>query len=193
LALDQHRGIIYVGNVNDGTVLAVDMQTMRPIRRIPAVPRVFGIALSGAGNTLFAVANQSAGSQFQAAGFVAAIDLRGSRSRIVARSRNLRFPLGVAYDPQRDRVFVTDEERNLVYVLDARTLRDAAPPLPTCNTPWKPYYDAPSQRLFIPCARANKIDVFDARSLRRVRNAPFATGGYPLAVSVWRAPRVRAR
>ena len=59
LAIDRTRDIVYVGNVNDGTVLAVDANTMKPLRRIPAVPRVFGIALSADGRTLYVVANQS--------------------------------------------------------------------------------------------------------------------------------------
>ncbi len=185
LAIDPARNTIYVGNVNDGTVLAVDTRALRPLRRIAAVPRVFGLALSPDGETLFAVANQSAGEHFAAPGFVVAIDLHGSVPRIVARSRNLKFPLGVVYDPIANAVLVTDEESNLLYVQSARDLRDLRAPLATCKTPWKPSYDAASQRIFVPCAQANQVDVFDARTLARVRGAPFATGGYPLGVATW--------
>lgn len=189
LALDDRRGIVYVGNVNDGTVLAVNARTMRPIRRIATVPRVFGIALSPDGDTLYAVANQSASSQFHAAGYVAAFDLRKSGAPRIARSADLQFPIGVALDQAAHRLFVTDEAGNRVYVLDARTLRAAHAPLATCSIPWNPDLDVDG-RLLIPCAGSNRIDVFDARTLRRVAGAPFATGGYPLGISVWRpAPR----
>ncbi|HVS46905.1 MAG TPA: hypothetical protein VMS32_09580 [Verrucomicrobiae bacterium] len=184
LAIDRARGIVYVGNVNDGTVLAVDARTMQSRGRIGAVPRVFGIALSSDGRELYAVANQSQGSPFQQPGFVAAISLNGT-SHIVARSATLRFPLGVALDPRDARLFVTDESADVVDVLDPATLRAVHAPLATCLTPWKPYYDAKARRLFVPCARADKVDVFDARTLRRVAGAPFSTGGYPLAVSSW--------
>ena len=186
LALDARRGIIYVGNVNDGTILAVNVRTMRPIRRITAVPRVFGIALSRDGNTLYAVANESVASQFDAAGYVAAFDLRRAGAPRVARSADLRFPLGIALDAASQRIFVTDEASERVYVLDARTLRRAHAPLETCSIPWDPYVDTAASRLLIPCAGSNRIDAFDTHTLRRLPGAPFATGGYPLGVSVWR-------
>ncbi len=185
LALDARRGIVYVGNVNDGTVLAVDARTMQPIRRIATVPRVFGIAVSRDGSTLYAVANQSVQSQFNAAGYVAAFDLRKSGAPRIAHSANLEFPIGVALDQASNRLFVTDEAGNRVYVLDARTLKPAHAPLATCSIPWNPDVDVTGQ-LLIPCAGSNQIDAFDTRTLRRVVGAPFATGGYPLGISVWR-------
>lgn len=186
LALDAARGILYVGNVNDGTVLAVDAARFAPMRRIGAVPRVFGIALSADGGTLYAVANQSLAAQSLAKpGYVAAIRL-GARPGVVARSADLRFPLGVAVDPRDGRIFVTDESGDEVYVLDAVTMRARHAPLSTCRTPWKPYYERATGRLYVPCARADRVDVFDAHALRRIPGAPFATGGYPLAVSSWR-------
>jgi hypothetical protein len=185
LALDRRTDVVYVGNVNDGSVLAVDARTLQPRRRITAVPRVFGLALSPDGHRLFAVANRTA-SRFGEAGFVAAIDIAGPRARVVARSADMQFPLGIALDAARSRVFVTDESANVVYVLDARTLRAVRSPLSTCRTPWKPFYDRLSQRLYIPCARADLVDVFDARTLQRIRGTPFRTGGFPLAVSAWR-------
>jgi DNA-binding beta-propeller fold protein YncE len=184
LAIDRVRDIIYVGNVNDGTVLAVDARTMKPLQRIAAVPRVFGIALSANGSTLYAVANQSQSSPFAQPGFVAAVAL-GRKPHVVARSAKLEFPLGVAIDDRDARLFVTDESANVVYVLDAKTLRPLHAPLRTCLTPWKPYFDADAHRLFVPCARADKVDVFDSRTLARVKGAPFLTGGYPLGVASW--------
>lgn len=184
LALDARRGIAYVGNVNDGTVLAVDVRTMKPIRRIKAVPRVFGIAVSQDGGTLYAVSNQSAQSQFQAAGYVAAFDLRERGAPRIARSAALTFPIGVALDESDGRLFVTDEAADRVYVLDARTLRAAHAALTTCKIPWNPYLDG--RRLLVPCAGSDRIDAFDARTLRRIVGAPYPTGGYPLGVSVWR-------
>lgn len=188
LAIDETRGIVYVGNVNDGTVLAVDTATMRPVRRIPAVPRVFGIALSSDGATLYAVANQSLQAHMLAkAGYVASIAL-GPAPKIVHRSATIPFPLGIALDAVDRRVFVTDESADDIDVLDSATLRATHAPLSTCRTPWKPTFDAASGRLYVPCARANQVDVFDGRTLRRVAGAPFATGGYPLAVALWRKP-----
>lgn len=186
LAIDERRQIVYVANANDGTICAVDARSMRILRRIRAVNRVFSLALSPDGNRLYAVSNQSANSPFGAAGSVVALALQGSTWRIVARSGALAFPLGAALDSQSETVFVTDEALAQVDVLDARTLRAKRPPLRTCMTPWKPGLDAEDQRLYVPCASANSVDVFDAQSFRRVAHAPFSTGGYPLAIATWR-------
>jgi len=183
LAVDARRGVVYVANVNDGTVAVVDAVTMRVVRRFPAVSRVFSLALSADGTRLFAVSNQSTGSPFAAPGCVVAIALDAAVPHVVARSAKLTFPIGIALDPSTAKLFVTDEEDDSIYVLDAHTLRPRGAPLPTCRTPWKPTIDA--QRLYVACARADAIDAYDLHSLRRVPGAPFATAGYPLAVAVW--------
>lgn len=184
LAIDERRGIVYVANVNDGTVAAIDARTMRIERRFKAIARVFSLVLSPDGSRLYAISNQSAGSPFAAPGAAVAIALRPT-PQIVARSGDLTFPLGAALDPVTGTLFVTDESLDVVDVLDARTLRAKRAPLRTCRTPWKPEIDLASSRLYVPCARAGAVDVFDTRWLRRVAGAPFATGSYPLAVTVW--------
>lgn len=185
LAIDAYRQIVYVANVNDGSVAAVSARSMRIVRHFHAVERVFSLALSPNGQLLYAVSNQSASSPFAAPGAVVAFDLRKSPPRIVARSGALTFPVGEALDPATQTLFVTDEDRDAVDVLDAHTLAPKHAPLPTCRTPWKPTLDPAERRLFVPCAREDEIDVFDVRSLRRAKGAPFATGGYPLAIAVW--------
>ncbi len=183
LAVDARRGLVYVANVNDGTVAVVDAATMRVTRRFDAVARVFSLALSPDGSRLYAVSNQSTGSPFSAPGCVVAIALDTASPHVVARSAKLTFPIGIALDPATAHLFVTDEEDDAVDILDARTLRSVAAPLSTCRTPWKPTIDA--RRLYVACARGDAIDVIDVRTLHRVKGAPFATAGYPLAVAVW--------
>ena len=185
LAVDRRRGIVYVANANDGTIAFVDANTLRVLRRFPAVARVFSLALSPGGDRLYAISNQSADSPFAQPGTAIAISLSGAAPRVVARSADLAFPIGVALDARSDTLFVSDEERREIDVLDARTLRAKRAPLRTCAIPWKLTVDEPSERLYVPCAGDNEIDVFDTRTLRRVAHAPFATGGYPLAVAVW--------
>jgi len=185
LAVDAVRHIVYVANTNDGTVAAVDSHSLRVVRRFAAVPRVFSLALSPDGTRLYAISNQSEGSPFAAPGVAVAIDLRAAVPRIVARSPHLAFPLGAALDPATHTLFVTDEELGEVDVLDASTLHPKHAPLATCNIPWKPLFDGAGARLYVPCAGSDAVDAFDTNTLRRVAHAPFATGGYPLAVAVW--------
>jgi DNA-binding beta-propeller fold protein YncE len=185
LAIDERRHLVYVANANDGTVAAVDSRSMRVVQRFRAVDRVFSLALSADGNVLYAVSNQSTGSPFGAPGAVVAMAVGTTHPRAIARRANLSFPIGVALDRATSTLFVTDESADTVDVLNAKTLRDRRSPVATCRTPWKPYLDEPTQRLYVPCARADRVDVLDARTLRRVPGAPFQTGGYPLAVTVW--------
>jgi len=186
VAIDERRQIVYVANVNDDTVAAVDARSMQLLRRFHAVSRVFSLALSPSGTRLYAVSNQTLSPPLGAPGSVVAIALgSAAKPRVVARSANLTFPVSEALDARRHTLFVTDEAADRVYVLDAATLRPKRPPLSTCRTPWKPAFDPVDDRLYVPCARSDEVDVFDATTDRRVRGAPFATGSYPLAVAVW--------
>lgn len=181
LALDASRRRLYVGNVNDGTVAVVDTASFTVRKRIPAVERVFGIALDAAHSRLFVVSNTTRTPR-TTGGFVGAIDLNAASPRVVRRSVPMRFPLGAAYDGRHKRLFVTDEADDVVYVVDPATLA-IRKRLATCKTPWRPHVDA--ARLYVPCARSANVDVFSLDSLRRVRGAPFATGGTPLGVATF--------
>jgi DNA-binding beta-propeller fold protein YncE len=185
LVIDAPRHLVYVANTNDGTIVAVNTDSMHVVRRFHAASRVFSLAISADGARIYAISNQSIGSPYAAPGFAVAIALTPGSPRVVARSANLAFPIGVALDPASQTLFVTDEELGQVDVLDAATLHPRHAPLRTCMTPWKPAYDAVNARLYVPCAGADAVDVFDTHTLRRVARAPFSTGGYPLAVAIW--------
>ncbi len=185
LAIDNARQLVYVANVNSGTITVVDAATMRVRTTFHGVARNFSLALSDDGNRLYAVSNQSRTSVLGASGGVVAYALNDGPPHLVARSAPLAFPVGIAYDHRDRRVFVTDERDDVVDVLDARTLRPVHAPLKTCSTPWLPTYDAVTARLYVPCSRSGAVDVFDGRTLARAAGAPFATGGYPLAVALW--------
>ncbi len=182
LAIDAARSTVYVGNVNDATVTQVDSRSMAVVRRIRSVERTFGIALDPKRRRLYVVSNLSP-TMRASGGYAAAIDLARRGAPIVARSGSMEFPLGAALDTARNRLFVTDEGADRVYVLDAATLRVRRAPLRTCRTPWRPR--VAKDRLYVPCARSNAVDVFDLRTLHRVAHAPFATGGFPLSVALW--------
>ncbi|MEO9170463.1 MAG: hypothetical protein ABI282_10620 [Candidatus Baltobacteraceae bacterium] len=189
LAIDEQRHRVYVANTNDGTVSVVDANTMSEIRRFHAIDRAFSVALSDDATRLFVVSNQSVTSLFAAAGRVVTFDVSGDVPHAIARSAALAFPVGAAVDGSRGALFVTDERDDDIYVLNQRTLRAEHAALKTCRTPWKPTVDLSAHRLYVPCAQADRIDVIDTRTLRRLRGAPFATGGYPLAVAVWHPGR----
>jgi DNA-binding beta-propeller fold protein YncE len=180
LALDESAHRLYVGNVNDDTVTELDTRSFSILRRIHAVPRVFGIALDAAHGRLFVVSNQNSLMR-KTGGYVATIDLRSGK--IVARSADLPFPIGAAYDPGTAQLFVTDEDTGNVYALDAATLASRRAPLHVCDVPWRPHVEAARHLLYVPCTRANEIVVVDTRTMRQAAGSPFATGRYPLGVA----------
>ncbi len=183
LAIDEPHNRVYVGNVNDATVLEVDATTLAPLRRISAVARTFGIALNSRRRLLYVVSNQTSnGGPKQ--GFAAAIDLTKPRAPIIAKTEKLPFPLGVDVDERTNRLFITDESANAVYVFDALTLRRRGAALRTCGVPWRPHVDALHRRLYVPCALADKLAVFNLDSLLPVRGSPFETVRYPLGVDI---------
>ena len=179
LALDTIRRRAYVSNVNNSSVVAVDLDELRIVRRYKVPSRPFGLALDAAAQRLYVASNEPRRPGF-AGGRVTLIDL--TTGRILARSAPFVFSLGVAYDPRRRRVFVTDESTRVVTVLDGRTLARVAK-LTACDLPWRPALDAVRRRLYVPCARANAVAIFDADTLRAVARSPRATGGYPLGVA----------
>ncbi len=183
LAIDERRNRVYVGNVNDATVLEVDAITLAPLRRINAVSRTFGIALNTARRLLYVVSNETSNGGTKR-GFAAAIDLARPGAPIVARTEKLPFPLGVDVDERTNRLFITDETANAVYVFDARTLQRRGPALHACRVPWRPHVDAARRRLYVPCALEDKLAVFNLDNLRSVRGSPFETVRYPLGVDV---------
>lgn len=182
LALDSAGHHIFVGNVNDESVLEVDTRTMQPVRRLHSVPRTFGIALDEQARNLFVVSNQNERMR-HGGGYVARIDLSTARGRIAAHSKNLPFPVGIAYDAKTHRVFTTDEDLGSVSVFNANTLVQAHRALQACNLPWRPHVDERLRRLYVPCAKANAVAVFDLDTLRQLPGSPFPTGTYPLGVA----------
>jgi DNA-binding beta-propeller fold protein YncE len=184
IAIDSRRQLVYVADTDRGDVAVVDARRMRIVARINGVPRAFSLALSADGTRMYAVLNQGRRTILGGVGRVVEIALRARR--IVARSAELSFPVGIAFDEEDGRVFVTDEQDDDVDVLDARTLRALRSPVATCSIPWQPAYDERANRLFVPCAGSDEVDVFDASKLSRVAGAPFRTGGYPLAVALSR-------
>ena len=182
LALDSRGHHIFVGNVNEDVVLEVDTRTMEPVARIASVPRTFGIALDDDARNLFVVSNQNRHMR-PGGGYLARIDLRTQQGRIAARSGNMPFPVGVAYDAKTNAVFVADEDSDQVYVLDAQTLAPRHAPLKACALPWRPHIDERQRRLYVPCAKANRIAAYNLDTLSQLRGSPFATGNYPLGVA----------
>ncbi|TAM74668.1 hypothetical protein EPN44_10740 [bacterium] len=169
-------GSVLVTAVNGGTLSEVDPRADWAVRTLRVGERPFGVAADTARGLAFVALNAVAGMRASTAGGVAVVDLRRWRVRRVRHDAGLA--LGVAVDPARRRIFVT-EELGSVLVLDEelRPLRVALHP---CELPWLPSVDLDAQHLFIPCPREDRVVVYDLRTLREV--ARMKTSPYPLRV-----------
>lgn len=169
-------GTVLVTAVNGGTLSEVDPLAERTVRTLFVGDRPFGVAVDAARGLAFVALNAVADRRPSAAGGTAVVDLRRWRVRRVRHDAGLA--LGVAVDPARHRVFVT-EELGPVLVLDEE-LRTVRPALHPCGLPWLPSVDLDAQRLFIPCPREDRVVVYDLRTLRE--ETRMTTSSYPLRV-----------
>jgi len=178
----------YVTNINSNSIMRFALQPGNRIRRTGMAAtgtRPFGIAVDAVHKLLFVADNDTA-------------TVSGARSRpglerfalpslrrvgsVISTGSPTSLPLGVAVDPDLNRLFVTNEGDGNVIVYDLPSMRRRAT-LDVGLTPWLPSVDKQRHRLFVPNARANSMDAYDTKELRAVRrNIP--TCSYPTSIGV---------
>jgi DNA-binding beta-propeller fold protein YncE len=180
LAIDRTAHRIYVANVNSASVVEVDTRTLLVVRSFATPSRPFALLLDRASARLYLTANQSR-SEFSRGGMAAAIDL--ASGKVVQISGPFVLPLGLALERTSHRLFVGEEGRGRIDVLDDRTLRERQTAIAACSIPWRLALDERSRMLYVPCAGSDEVAVLDISA--RPRPARFMkTGGYPLAVAL---------
>ena len=102
--------------MNAGRLIVFDLDSGRVVREVEGLPRVTGVWAVPAHHHVYASA--------AGAHEVAIIDDRSLA--IVARVGGIQFPDGIAYAPDADKVFVSDEHGEADVVIDARTLTKRA-------------------------------------------------------------------
>jgi DNA-binding beta-propeller fold protein YncE len=112
-SVDPAAGRLYISHMNAGRLVVFDLDSGRVLREVSDVPRVTGVWAVPEHHHVYA----------SAAGVheVAVVDDRSLA--IVARVGGIRFPDGIAYAREADKVFVSDESGGSDAVIDAATLR----------------------------------------------------------------------
>jgi DNA-binding beta-propeller fold protein YncE len=110
-SFDPATGRIYMNHMNAGRTVVFDADSNRVVTEIPDVPRATGVWAVPSHHQVY----------ISAAGAhdVAIVDDR--TLKIVARVGGIRFPDGIAYAPNADKVFVSDEAGGADVVIDAKT------------------------------------------------------------------------
>lgn len=112
-SVDTTAGRLYLSHMNAGRLVVFDLDRSRVVHEVAGLSRVTGVLAVPAHHHVYAAA--------AGAHEVAVIDDR--TLAVVARVGGVRFPDGIAYAPESDKVFVSDETGEADVVIDARTLR----------------------------------------------------------------------
>jgi DNA-binding beta-propeller fold protein YncE len=112
-SVDPAAGRLYLSHMNAGRLVVFDLDSSRVLREVDGLPRVTGVWSVPAHHHVYASA--------AGAHEIAVIDDRSFE--IVARVGGIRFPDGIAYAREADKVFVSDESGESDVVIDAATLR----------------------------------------------------------------------
>ena len=112
-SVDPAAGRLYLSHMNAGRLVVFDLDSGRVLREVDGLPRVTGVWAVPSHHHVYASA--------AGAHEVAVIDDRSFL--IVARVRGIRFPDGIAYAREADKVFVSDESGESDVVIDAAGLR----------------------------------------------------------------------
>lgn len=112
-SVDSAARRLYISYMDAGRLVVFDLDSARLTREVANLPRMTGVLAVPAHGHVYASA--------AGAHAVAIIDDRTPTE--VARVDGIRFPDGLAYAPEADKVFVSDESGESDVVIDARTLR----------------------------------------------------------------------
>ena len=112
-SVEPTAGRLYISHMNAGRLVVFDLDSGRVLREVDGLPRVTGVWAVPAHHHVYASA--------AGAHEIAVIDDR--TFAIVARVGGIRFPDGIAYAREADKVFVSDESGESDVVVDAGALR----------------------------------------------------------------------
>jgi streptogramin lyase len=109
-SVDPGSGRIYMNHMNAGSMIVFDADKEKVIAEIPNLPYATGVLAVPSRHTVFV----SAAGAHQ----VAIVDDR--TLRIVSHVDGIRFPDGIAFANDADKVFVSDESGSAVVAIDAK-------------------------------------------------------------------------
>jgi len=110
-SLDAERGLLFVAHLGASEVLEVDVHSHRVLRRIGALPQVHGVLVVPEVHRVYATATGS--NQL--------VTLDEDTGTVLSTAATGEFPDGLAYDPRRGAVWVTNEQGGTETVIDATT------------------------------------------------------------------------
>ena len=155
-SVDSQRHRLYIAHLGGGLVIVFDTKTRHVVKAIPA-PGAHGVLAVPELGRLFATATDSHK--------LLTIDQR--TLKVIASAPAGDYPDGIAWDPDRRRVYVSDETGGVVTVFSAAGRRLATARLG--GDAGNVQYDSGSRRVFVAVQSRNDLAVIDPRSERVTR------------------------
>ena len=156
----------FTTNGGDGTVTMFDLKTLAVLRQIKVGPGLDGIMYDEPDDKII-LTNHS-----RPIGTLTAID-PGSGDIVATVELEDTAPEGAAADG-KGHIFVNNESKNTIQVIDARTWKATASwPLAPCEGPTGIAYDKPSNRIFAGCNKTSVV--VDASTGKVVASIPNGT------------------
>jgi len=180
-----HR--LYIAEMGSGKLLVFDTQAKSLVATLDGFPKITGVLAVPELHKIYASA--------PGAGIVASASVAlgmaglttGSGKLIILDDRSLKeiarlpagvFPDGIAYDPDDNKIFVSDEVGGAVGVIDAVTNRVIAR-IDTGGEVGNVQYDSKTKRVYAPLQSRNELAIIDPREDRLVERLPLPGANHP--------------
>lgn len=152
-SVDPASGRIYMNHMNAGHTIVFDANNGRVVGDVPDVPRATGVLAVPTHHQVYV----SAAGNHE----VAIIDDRSMK--ITARVGGIRFPDGIAYATDADKVFVSDESGGADVVIDPKTARKRST-IELGGEAGNTHYDSVSHCVLVAVQSRNQLVAIDPAS-----------------------------
>lgn len=157
-SVDPAAGRIYMNHMNAGSTIVFDANAAKVIAEIPDLPRATGVLAIPAHHQVYVSA--------AGAHEVAIIDDR--TLKVISRVRGIRFPDGIAYATDADKVFVSDESGRADIVIDPNRMMKRST-IELGGKAGNTHYDSVSHCVLVAVQTKNQIVAIDPVSERIVQ------------------------
>jgi len=167
-SVDPGTGRIYINHMNAGRTLVFDADAGKVMTEIADLPRATGVWAVPSHHQVYV----SAAGAHQ----VAIIDDR--TLKIAARVDGIRFPDGIAYARDADKVFVSDESGGADVVIDPKTSRKRST-IELGGEAGNTHYDSVSHCILVAVQTKNQLAAIDPVSERLVQRYDLPGSDHP--------------
>src|SRR5437899_566041 len=179
-SLDAAAGRLYFSHMGDGKLMVFDIRTEKLVTNLPGFPTMTGVLVVPSLKRVYGSVTKNHE--------VAVVDTESLA--VIKRIPDGKFPDGLAFSPETQKLYVSDESGGVDTVIDTRTnekLRSIALGGEAGNT----QYDATSHLIFVAVQTRNQLVAIDPRSDQIVGRYDLTKGKHPHGFYI-DAPRNRA-